>query len=253
MKKTMLLAVLMSVFCTATALYGQGPLMSGSLQVSNQSRDQLCVELTGFQSFDEHIQGDLLLSNLIPGEYVLRIAAHHARPGGGEYYNGRITVRPSQRVIVSVDPYGRSRVSYTADRNSVMLAVDAGRFPGRDHDDRRGGYDRDERGDGRGRNPYGESERGQAMRDADFSRLLSDMKRTAFDDDKLKTVDMAAAYNMFTTAQVASMLNCFSFEDNKLKCVAILRGRITDMRNAHTLAGCFTFQSSKDKLYEILR
>ncbi len=218
----------------------QNTVMTGSLQINYPGREEIYVEINGFQCFSEYVAGSLLLSNLVPGEYMLRITTRQGRYGGAEYYNGRIAVRQSQKVVVAVGGRGISSVSYVADHNSVALNLNTGGFPvgGRDN------Y---------GRNPYGESGRDQLMSDGEFARFIADIKNARFDDDKLKIVGIAAVYNVFTTTQVASMLNCFSFDDNKLKCAEMLRGRITDMRNVHVLSSCFTFRSSRDRLYEIFR
>lgn len=86
----------------------------------------------------------------------------------------------------------------------------------------------------------------------DFGRLMRQLEQEFFSDDQLAVVRTAARENYFFVGQVEEILDIFSFEDDRLEAVTLLRPRILDPENSFRLYGKFTFSSSKEELAQIL-
>ncbi|MBI5495282.1 MAG: DUF4476 domain-containing protein [Deltaproteobacteria bacterium] len=93
---------------------------------------------------------------------------------------------------------------------------------------------------------------GRAMGSAQFDKLVAAIEKTSFDEKKLIPLRSAASANWFTAAQVGRLVDLFSFGQQRLKCVEIVRGRIVDPENNFTIYEHFTFSSEKDKAQKIL-
>jgi hypothetical protein len=86
------------------------------------------------------------------------------------------------------------------------------------------------------------------MRDAAFLQLLRSIKQTSFDDDKVEVVRHAAKTNYFLAAQVAAVMEVFSFDDAKVNAAVAMWPRITDPENSFIIFNKLTFDSSKEQL-----
>lgn len=91
------------------------------------------------------------------------------------------------------------------------------------------------------------------MSERDFTILLSRLQTESFSDDQLSIVRTAANSNFFLVGQAETVLDVFSFEDDKLEAVRILYPQVLDKENSFKLYGKFTFSDSKEELAEILR
>ena len=94
---------------------------------------------------------------------------------------------------------------------------------------------------------------GGSIQPAALSQLQASIASAAFSDDKLSIVRTAAANNRFTVAQVAQLLGGFSFDNDKVEAVSILRQSIVDPQNAALLASSFTFSSDKQKVMALFQ
>lgn len=86
----------------------------------------------------------------------------------------------------------------------------------------------------------------------DFNTIYNIVKRTSFDSGKTDIIRVACINNNFSSKQCASLLSLFSFDDNKLKALKIMKPRLTDNTNYSKILKLFTFSSNKDKAATIL-
>lgn len=88
---------------------------------------------------------------------------------------------------------------------------------------------------------------------AALSQLQASISAASFSEDKLAVVRTMATSNAFTVAQVASLMDAFSFDDDKVEAVTILRACITDPQNGALLSSGFTFSSDKQKVLSLFQ
>lgn len=90
------------------------------------------------------------------------------------------------------------------------------------------------------------------LNDADFDMLLSMVKGSSFDSNKLNLVQVACLGCWFTCRQCASLISVFSFSDGKLKALSHMAPRLIDLQNANEIYRKFSFGSEKDKAAVII-
>lgn len=91
-----------------------------------------------------------------------------------------------------------------------------------------------------------------AIDDATFSSLIVALKEQGFADDRLTVLKQASASQYYSVAQVKEILAQFSFPDDKLAALRIIRERITDKENSFQIYGSFVHSSDKDEAKKIL-
>ncbi len=91
-----------------------------------------------------------------------------------------------------------------------------------------------------------------AMNSSEFQRLLNNVKNESFADDQTSVVRIAARSKYFSISQLISLLDVFSFSDDKINVVQIVYPRVVDKENAHNLLGAFTYSDDKDRVEQII-
>ncbi|MEA2096394.1 MAG: DUF4476 domain-containing protein [Candidatus Cloacimonadota bacterium] len=91
-----------------------------------------------------------------------------------------------------------------------------------------------------------------AMSSSEFQRLLNNVKNESFADDQTSVVNIAAKSKYFSIYQLMTLLDVFSFSDDKINIVQIVYPRIVDKDNAHNLLGAFTYSDDKDRVEQII-
>lgn len=86
-----------------------------------------------------------------------------------------------------------------------------------------------------------------------FDTFLAQVKREAFDDNKIKLIQAQSPYLRLTTAQTATLLKTFFKDENKLITVKSLMRSIVDPQNIYLLNDAFTFSSGKEEFLSFLR
>jgi hypothetical protein len=82
--------------------------------------------------------------------------------------------------------------------------------------------------------------------------VVAAMNEQSFSDDKLAVLTEAMKEAYVMVAQVRRLLDQFSFPDDKLQALRLLKGRITDPQNKFQLYGAFVHSSDKDEAKKIL-
>ena len=90
------------------------------------------------------------------------------------------------------------------------------------------------------------------MDDYHFAQFLSTLENESFSDDKLLFLRQVSTKNFFTCEQLGKIIDKFTFSDDKLEAVKILKSRLVDPENAFTLKDNFTFDSDKNRFMEII-
>ena len=91
-----------------------------------------------------------------------------------------------------------------------------------------------------------------AMSNSEFQRLLNNVKNESFADDQTSVVNIAAKSKYFSISQLITLLDVFSFSDDKINIVQIVYPRVVDKDNAHNLLGAFTYSDDKDRVEQII-
>ncbi|MFM7204046.1 MAG: DUF4476 domain-containing protein [Myxococcota bacterium] len=93
----------------------------------------------------------------------------------------------------------------------------------------------------------------RAISEGDLQSIITSINEESFSQGKMQVLKTAGPSYWFTVDQVKRIIGTFTFENDKLAAVEFLAPRILDRENAHKLYSAFDFQSSKDKVAEILR
>ncbi|WNG59303.1 DUF4476 domain-containing protein [Archangium gephyra] len=92
----------------------------------------------------------------------------------------------------------------------------------------------------------------RAMDGALFQQLEARVDDEHLSDAKLTLLKTAASTNTFTCAQVAHLVEQFSFGDDKLEALSTLKDRIEDPENKRKLVTLFGFDDEKQKAQALL-
>jgi len=241
MKTKIFIAALVScIFMFALPANAQQSIKSGSLQIVNSNNESVQAEISGPQSFNETFSGNIILSNLMPGEYLVTVYSMQGRRQN-TIVNQVMQVRQGQRTIATV---ARNRVStqFVYDQNSQFIYTNTHTNvppnvvvvpqtpPHSSH-----------------------SSNVQQMSLRDFNQFYATVEKAISDDNRLKIVSAAADYSMFSTSQIRQIVKLFTFEDGKLDCAKKMSVNATDRQNLHLIVNEFTFSATKDKYLDYLK
>lgn len=230
MKKYRFMLILLILIFAVTGIFAQRSVSSGSIQLVSQRPDVLQVEVSGFLLFKESVAGSILLSHLLPGEYRMKVSVtQRSRRSVAYIVDQNLRVQSGQRTIVSIAANHRVTISSAPDPNSVMLCID-----GRDR-----------------REP--QPPMVQPISDADLNRMLTELKRYAFDGDKQKVLDASVMHHFYMSGQLGKIMAIFRNDDSKLQCAKTLIPHVLDPENLYLQANVFTFGSSRDTYLNLIR
>lgn len=86
-----------------------------------------------------------------------------------------------------------------------------------------------------------------------FGSFLTAMDKASFADDKHALLRTAVAHNALTCAQLARVLDTYSFGDDQVMAVRIARPVVQDPQNAFVLNDRFSFSSDAEKVQQLFR
>jgi hypothetical protein len=226
--KTKIFILFIALLSAASGIYAQRAVSSGSIQIAAQRSETLQVEISGLLFFRETVPGNLLLSNLMPGEYRVRVSnAQGSRRGGGSIIDQQVQIRPGQRAVINIPASNRVSVTTMPDPNSVMLCVEGGSFRP---------------------NPIV-----HPISDADLDRMLAELRRHPFDGEKLQLLEVSAVFHFYTSVQLRRILALFTHDSNRLQGARMLISHVVDPENLYLQADVFTFRSDRDRFLNLIR
>ncbi len=85
-----------------------------------------------------------------------------------------------------------------------------------------------------------------------FKRILKLVKKQSFDTGKLDMIEAIAMLGQFSSAQCAELLGTFSFDNDRLKALKVLRHTLTDMNDGDRILKTFQFISSREQAMNML-
>lgn len=90
------------------------------------------------------------------------------------------------------------------------------------------------------------------MSQVQFDRFLTAMKAESFDKDKTKLMDMFALDRGISTAQIAQIVQLYSFDHGKLEILKKLYPYTVDRENYFTLLEQLDFSATKNELKDFV-
>ena len=87
----------------------------------------------------------------------------------------------------------------------------------------------------------------------EFSSIYSAVAAESFGDDQLAVLRSASRNRRFSSAQVSSLMQLFSFSDDRIEAAVMLYPQVSDPQNWYTVYGALTFSSDKDALRQRTR
>ena len=91
-----------------------------------------------------------------------------------------------------------------------------------------------------------------AMSPSTMSSVLDQLKKQAFEDNKMNVIKQVLGSNCISSTQVKQLMSEFSFEENKLRVAKMCYSKTTDKGNYFMLNDAFSFSSSADELQQFL-
>jgi len=87
----------------------------------------------------------------------------------------------------------------------------------------------------------------------EFSGMMKKLKGTVNRDDKLFIISQKAKVYHFTIEQLIKIIRIFPFDKERLEAIHSVLPKITDTQNEYKLLDHVKFQSSKNKLKEMIK
>ncbi len=88
--------------------------------------------------------------------------------------------------------------------------------------------------------------------DADVQLMVDKIESQAFKDEKLSRARLVTKNYCFVSSQVISIMEAFTFEDNKLTMAKELYDQTTDKANYDTVVDALTYKSDRDELIDYI-
>ncbi|RKH54844.1 DUF4476 domain-containing protein, partial [Corallococcus aberystwythensis] len=88
--------------------------------------------------------------------------------------------------------------------------------------------------------------------DAQFRSITQAMVRESFPREKLRILSQVAPNENFLVSHIMTVLGQFSFSNDKLEVVRLMRPTLLDPQNGYQLYQAFPFSNDKEKLQSIL-
>ncbi len=92
----------------------------------------------------------------------------------------------------------------------------------------------------------------QAMSEADFGKLLSQIRNESFADDQLNVIRAAAKRNNFTVDQTARVIGVLTYSDDQISALRIMYPKVVDPVNSHNILSVFTYSDDKEEAQNIM-
>ena len=86
-----------------------------------------------------------------------------------------------------------------------------------------------------------------------FEQLKRAIKAESFAQQKLGVLQTAASGSYFTIHQVGELVDLYTFAENKVQAVRLVRPHVVDPENAFNLGSHFTFSSNKDEVQKMFQ
>ncbi len=99
----------------------------------------------------------------------------------------------------------------------------------------------------------GHSQHRTPISEAEFAKLIDNVKDQSFDDDKIDFLKTFVKQRPLNCEQAAKILKTLSFDDGRSQAAIILYPSITDSENFYEILKILPFESSRKKVMEAVR
>jgi hypothetical protein len=89
--------------------------------------------------------------------------------------------------------------------------------------------------------------------DANVTTMISKIEKEAYKPDRLETAQFVTRDYCFVSEQVVSIINVFTYDDNKLQIAKDLYNQTTDKMNYDIVVDAIEYKGNKDKLKDFIR
>jgi len=225
----------------------------GKLSVSfSGNRDiQVIVDNNRYADYDNSV----LINNLSAGYHSVQIYEGKAKKGKWNLkrndllYSSSVYVKPAYQVNIQINRYGQAQVTEQLIRYNNRDRhgrYDDDRYDPNDrwgNDNRDDRWGRDNQYDRRDDRSYGYH---QAIAEPDFTVLMSNLRREAYEDRRLNAAMNVMQSSWFNTAQLRQMLRLFNMENRRLELAKIAYARTVDQQNFSNLYDMFNDSNRRD-------
>ena len=199
----------------------QQHLRSGSLQVILSGGESVRLEIIGPMHFRETISENIILSNLVPGEYAVKVSPTKRGGRNEVIINQIVRVNPGQRTVARISKNRVSTQSVIDENSQPVFSNNHPNF--------------------------------KIMDDREFNQLCASIKNEKFDKDRLRVISVVVKHTMFSTDQIKRMMGFFSFDNGKYDCVKTVIDKTYDRQNLYKLGEEFSFSSTKNKFFDLIK
>jgi hypothetical protein len=91
-----------------------------------------------------------------------------------------------------------------------------------------------------------------AIGDEDFNAVKAAINNASFSQEKLDALAMAKSGRFFTVDQVGELVELYSFPNDKVQAVELVKRNLIDPENGFKLLERFTFPSDKERVRKLL-
>lgn len=95
--------------------------------------------------------------------------------------------------------------------------------------------------------------RHKAISPQDFENLYKKVKSKPFKDDQMELLSVGVAGNHFTCRQTARLMSLFTWDDEKMKVLKMVAGRIVDPENGNEIAKTLDSLFKQDEVRDMLK
>ena len=230
--------LIISILVFSSHTYAQPNLKSGSLQIIVSNSGSVITEITGPLSFKETISENLILSNLMPGEYMVRVYSsqmtRRGMPNQANIASRMIIVSTEQRTIINISRDYQISIRSVFDENSQYIHASINPNVRQ----------------GPGNQNYFPGV--QPMNESEFNQFYNAVRRESFDSGKFKIISSVADYTLFNTEQIGQVMKLFSSDKDKLECAKTMSTKVYDKQNLYLLADQFSFSSTKNEFFDFI-
>lgn len=209
---------------------------------------------------------DFEITDLTPGKHRVRITKRSNNPYGGGVkvsvlYNGFIDVPRHKKVIAMIHHNRRLTVVRTIDLRPQGCDTYGGNTYGGNQYDAPWGGTGYIGGGSNGTGSYGTTQSNgdcgyttaiNHMSDRDVNRLINDLERACFDDDRLAMAKRRLRHKQVDSYQVRMIIETLWFECNRVALAKFAYERVSDPGNFHEVYEAFDFNSSVNILEEYI-
>lgn len=244
MRKLSLLIVLMISIVSVKA-HGSHSIKSDfNLKLWNNSSFKIIVD-----NYHYNNENFFKLNNIRPGIHHIKVIKRKKNTHGyGMFtqvlYNGTVNIPRNSRVMATVTPNRKLNLK-------IIKKHKGGQYHNQ-HNHNQCGSTCDQSIGANWINNNCVGNYNYVMNPNSFNQLIKTMNNANFDSRKFNIAEQAIQQNNFSTEQVVTLVNQFTFDSSRLKLAKLAYTKTVDKENYFLVNSSFTFNSSVNSLNEYI-